>query len=60
LTGTGSCEHGRIDRFYASGGLERAAVRYEQASTGGSDHQALLLILDTAAASALTLRPCAP
>ena len=59
LTGTGSHEHGRIDRFYASGELERAAVRYEQAGTGGSDHQALLLILDTAAASALTPRPCA-
>jgi len=59
LTGTGSHEHGRIDRFYASGELERAAVRYEQASTGGSDHRALL-ILDTAAGSTLIPRPYAP
>ncbi|HMH94342.1 MAG TPA: hypothetical protein VK586_25070 [Streptosporangiaceae bacterium] len=60
LTGTGSRLHGRIDRLCAADGLQRAAGRYEQAPTGGSDHQALLLILDTAAASALTPRPCAP
>jgi endonuclease/exonuclease/phosphatase family metal-dependent hydrolase len=52
LAGTGLRPHGRIDRFYGAGGLAAAAESYLQARTGGSDHQALLLVLDMAALAA--------
>jgi endonuclease/exonuclease/phosphatase family metal-dependent hydrolase len=51
LTVTGINGRGRVDRFYLTFDLTEAAVRYVQQDTGGSDHQALMLTLDTALAA---------
>lgn len=59
LTPTGHSGVGRIDRFYATPHTLAAAMRcYRQQDTGGSDHQAILLTLDLAAAA--TAVPCKP
>jgi endonuclease/exonuclease/phosphatase family metal-dependent hydrolase len=60
LTPTGATGGARIDRIYLSGSLVPALERYEQAATGGSDHQALLLTLSTAAAASITPPPPLP
>jgi len=55
-----SSGNGRIDRFYLTPGLDAAAEQYIQADTGGSDHHALLLILNRGKAAAITPREPAP
>jgi len=60
LAATSIHDNGRIDRFYLTPGLPGAAERYIQTETGGSDHHALLLILDRDKASAITPREPAP
>jgi hypothetical protein len=45
LTPTGITGGARVDRFYLTPGLAPAARQYKQSDTGGSDHQALLLVL---------------
>jgi endonuclease/exonuclease/phosphatase family metal-dependent hydrolase len=52
LTPTADCSVGRIDRFYTTLTLAAAMRSYRQQSTGGSDHHAILLTLDLAAAAA--------
>lgn len=52
LTPTGRAGGGRVDRVYVTRTLVPALASYEQAATGGSDHQALLLTLSTQAAAA--------
>lgn len=55
LAGTGNGGHGRIDRWYVSGGpagLGKAVTAYEQRQTA-SDHDALLLVIDVAKAAEL-------
>jgi hypothetical protein len=59
LTKTG-ISGGRIDRFYLTEGLAEATTSYRQQDTGGSDHQALLHTLDTAAVSRIVPREPAP
>lgn len=56
LTPTGGTGGARVDRIYLTGSLVPALERYEQAATGGSDHQALLLTLRTEAAADVTPR----
>jgi endonuclease/exonuclease/phosphatase family metal-dependent hydrolase len=51
LTPTGVTGGARVDRIYLTSALVPALQRYEQAATGGSDHQALLLTLNTATAA---------
>jgi hypothetical protein len=51
LTATGTGNGGRIDRLYLTFDLTQAAARYIQQDTGGSDHHALMLTLDTARAA---------
>jgi len=51
LTATGTGNGGRIDRLYLTFELTEAAARYIQQDTGGSDHHALMLTLDTARAA---------
>jgi endonuclease/exonuclease/phosphatase family metal-dependent hydrolase len=53
-------DNGRIDRFYLSPGLPAAVERYIQARTGGSDHDALLIILSRASAATVTPSEPAP
>ena len=60
LTPTGVTGGARIDRIYLTGSLVPALERYEQAATGGSDHQALLLTLSTDAAADVTPPPPLP
>lgn len=60
LTPTGVTGGARVDRFYLTSSLMPAVVRYEQAATGGSDHQALLLTLSTTAAAGVTPPPRLP
>jgi endonuclease/exonuclease/phosphatase family metal-dependent hydrolase len=60
LAPTGITGAGRVDRVYVTSALVPALARCEQAATGGSDHQALLLALDTAAAAAAEPPPAAP
>jgi endonuclease/exonuclease/phosphatase family metal-dependent hydrolase len=54
LASTGVAGRGRIDRFYVSGQLREALVRYVQRDTGGSDHLALMLTLGLEAMAAIT------
>lgn len=51
LTATGTGNGGRIDRLYLTFDLTQAAARYIQQDTGGSDHHALMLTLNTARAA---------
>jgi endonuclease/exonuclease/phosphatase family metal-dependent hydrolase len=52
---------GRIDRDYATDGVQDAVVRHVQMATGGSDHHARLTIMSkTALASRLTPREPTP
>jgi hypothetical protein len=60
LTATGVTGGGRVDRIYLSRALVPALKCYQQADTGGSDHQALLLTLDVAAAAGVTPPPPLP
>ena len=60
LTPTGVTGGARVDRIYLTGSLVPALERYEQATTGGSDHQALLLTLSTDAAADITPPPPLP
>jgi endonuclease/exonuclease/phosphatase family metal-dependent hydrolase len=60
LTPTGVTGGARVDRFYLTSSLVPALERYEQAATGGSDHQALLLTLSTTAAADITAPPPLP
>jgi endonuclease/exonuclease/phosphatase family metal-dependent hydrolase len=60
LTPTGITGGARVDRIYLTGSLVPALERYEQAATGGSDHQALLLTLRTGAAAGITPPPPLP
>jgi endonuclease/exonuclease/phosphatase family metal-dependent hydrolase len=60
LAATSRNDNGRIDRFYLTPGLPEAADRYTQADTGGSDHHALLLILNRSQAATITPREPAP
>lgn len=53
LTPTGVTGGARVDRIYLTSSLVPALQRYEQAATGGSDHQALLLTLSTNAADVI-------
>jgi endonuclease/exonuclease/phosphatase family metal-dependent hydrolase len=52
LTATGITPGARVDRVYVSSALVLAVECYEQAATGGSDHQALLVTLSTHTAKA--------
>ena len=49
-----------MDRIYVTAALVPALARYEQAATGGSDHQALLLTLSTRTAAGVTPPPPLP
>jgi hypothetical protein len=49
---------GRIDRKYATPGVQDTVVQHIQAQTDGSDHHALLTVISLALASALI--PCEP
>ena len=60
LTPTGITGGARADRIYVSTALVPALTRYEQAATGGSDHQALLLTLAAATAAGVTPPPPLP
>jgi len=60
LTPTGITGGARIDRIYLTATLVPALEHYEQAATGGSDHQALMLTLRTEAAASLTPPPPLP
>ncbi len=60
LTPTGVTGGARVDRIYVTASLVPALGRYEQAATGGSDHQALLLGLSTTAAACVTPPPRLP
>jgi endonuclease/exonuclease/phosphatase family metal-dependent hydrolase len=60
LTATGAQGRARVDRIYVTSSLVPALTAYEQAATGGSDHQALLLTLGTAAAAAAVPPPPLP
>lgn len=60
LTPTGVTGGARVDRIYLTGSLVPALERYEQATTGGSDHQALLLTLRPEAAADVTPPPPLP
>jgi exonuclease III len=60
LTPTGITGGARIDRIYVTSSLVPALHRYEQAATGGSDHQALMLTLGIDAAAGVTPPPAAP
>jgi endonuclease/exonuclease/phosphatase family metal-dependent hydrolase len=60
LTPTGVTGGARVDRIYLTSSLVPALERYEQAATGGSDHQALLLTLSTEAAAGITPPPPLP
>jgi hypothetical protein len=60
LTPTGVTGGARVDRIYLTNSLVPALERYEQADTGGSDHQALMLTLSTDAASGITPPPPLP
>ncbi len=60
LTPTGVTGGARVDRIYLTSSLAPALKRYEQAATGGSDHQALLLTLSTEAAADITPPPPLP
>jgi hypothetical protein len=60
LTPTGVTGGARVDRIYVTSALVPALERYEQAVTGGSDHQALLLSVNTATAAATTPPPPLP
>jgi len=60
LTPTGVTGGARVDRIHLTGSLVPALERYEQAATGGSDHQALLLTLSTQAAAGITPPPPLP
>ena len=51
LTATGINGGGRVDRIYLTFDLTEAAAAYIQQDTGGSDHQALMLTLNTARAA---------
>jgi len=51
-----TARHGRIDRFYVTGGLPPAVLRYAQADTGASDHLALMIVIDIRGAAAITPR----
>jgi len=53
LTAAGTNGGGRVDRFYLTFDLTEAAARYVQPDTEGSDHQALMLTLNTARAAAV-------
>jgi endonuclease/exonuclease/phosphatase family metal-dependent hydrolase len=60
LAATSIHDNGRIDRFYLTPGLPGAAEHYIQLSTGGSDHHALLLIINRNKASTITPQEPAP
>jgi endonuclease/exonuclease/phosphatase family metal-dependent hydrolase len=60
LTPTGAQGRARVDRVYVTSSLVPALERYEQAATGGSDHQALLLTFDTHAAATAAAPPPLP
>ncbi len=60
LTPTGVTGGARVDRIYLTSPLVPALEHYEQAATGGSDHQALLLTLRTEAAAGVTPPPPLP
>jgi hypothetical protein len=45
---------GRPDRFYTSEEVAETVVRYAQASTGATDHDSLMIVIDTDAAAAIT------
>lgn len=60
LTPTGVTPCGRIDRIYVTSSMVPALDCYEQAQTGGSDHQALLLTFNTAATKGVTPPPPLP
>lgn len=60
LTPTAITGGARIDRIYLTGCLVPALDRYQQAATGGSDHQALLLTLRTQVAAGVTPPPPLP
>lgn len=54
LTPTAVTGGARIDRIYLTSSLLPALEHYEQVATGGSDHHALLLTLNTEVAAAVT------
>jgi hypothetical protein len=60
LTPNGVTGGARVDRIYLTACLVPALERYQQAATGGSDHQALLLTLRTEAATSITPPPPLP
>jgi endonuclease/exonuclease/phosphatase family metal-dependent hydrolase len=60
LTPTGITAGARVDRFYLTCSLLGALAAYEQAATGGSDHQALLLSLDIPAVAGASPPPPLP
>jgi len=60
LAPTGITAGARVDRLYVTGSLVPALERYEQTRTGGSDHQALLLTLNTETAATATPPPPLP
>jgi hypothetical protein len=60
LAPTGVTAGARVDRIYLTDALVPALERYEQADTGGSDHQALLLTLNTKTAAGITPPPPLP
>jgi hypothetical protein len=51
---------GRIDREYATPGVQDAVDQHIQAVTGGSDHHAQLVVLSKASLARLTPREAAP
>jgi len=57
LTPTGINGGGRVDRIYLSGELAPAACGYAQSDTGGSDHEAVMVLLDL---SKVTATPPGP
>ncbi len=57
LAPTGINGGGRVDRIYVSGELAPAAWGYAQCDTGGSDHQAVMAVLDLSHVTAVPPGP---
>ena len=60
LAPTGVTAGARVDRIYLTRALVPALAHYQQAVTGGSDHQALLLSLNTHTAAGVMPPPPLP
>jgi endonuclease/exonuclease/phosphatase family metal-dependent hydrolase len=60
LTPTADCGTGRIDRFYTTPTLATAVRSYRQQPTSGSDHHAIQITIDLAAAAAVIPREPVP